>query len=362
MSPRGIKVLLLLASAVGLGWLLVTLKGVLFPVLLALLLAYLLDPLVVGLMRLRLSRPRAIAVLYGAGLAVVVVFLVVGVPWAARQGKALDGRLSELARSLPAWGEKAVTWTEQRTGLKLGLEPEAKTLAEKTRDWILKHPVDVRSLSGGALDITGSGLKWMLAFATTIALVPIYAYFFLLGLDRLPGVLRDLLPVSYREKGMSVLTQIHQTMASFFRGRLLICGLKGVVAAVGMTLGGVPLGALVGLGSGAMSLVPFLAFPAGSILGCSFALLDGQGLHGVLWVLGSLSAAELLEAVANPWLLGRQMALHPAVVLFSLFVGGKLLGAMGLLLSVPMASAVKILWQELLFPWWRELADRTEGT
>ena len=360
MNPYRLKILLLLAAAVGLVWLLVTLQGVLFPVLLALLLAYLLDPAVAGLMRFGLSRPRAIAVLYGAGLAAAAVFLLVGVPWGARQAGALSGRLSELAESLPAWGEKAVSWTERHTGLKLGLEPEAKSLAERTRDMILKHRAEVLPFTGGALDVTTSGLKWLFAVAMNVVLVPVYAYFFLLGLPRLPDLMRDLLPVSYREKGMSVLTQIHQTMAAFFRGRLLICGLKGVVAAIGMTLGGIPLGALVGLGSGVMSLVPFLAFPGGAVLGCSFALLDGQGLSGVLWVLGSLSAAELVEAVANPWLLGRQMALHPAVVLFSLFVGGKLLGAMGLLLAVPMASTAKIVWRELLFPWWREVADRPE--
>ncbi len=360
MSSRHLKILLLLASAAGLLWLLVELQGVLLPVLLALLLAYLLDPVVTSLMRLRISRPRAIAALYLVGLAILVVFLLVGIPWGARQAGALSGRLSELAESLPAWGEKAVSWMERNTGLRLGLQTEAKTLAESTRDWLLMHRADVLHTSGGALDVTKSGLKWLLAFAMNVILVPVYAYFFLLALPGLPGVLRDLLPGSYREKGMSVLTQIHQTMAAFFRGRLMICGLKGLVAAVGMAIGGIPLGVLVGLASGGMSLVPFLAFPAAGTLGCSFALLDGQGLTGVLWVLGSLAAAELVETAVGPWLLGRQMALHPAVVLFSLFVGGQLLGAMGLLLAVPLAAGVKILWLELLFPWWRELSDRRE--
>ncbi len=54
------------------------------------------------------------------------------------------------------------------------------------------------------------------------------------------------------------------------------------------------------------------------------------------------------------------MALHPAAVLFALIVGGKCLGVMGLLLAVPMASVLKIVWKELLFPWWREVADRPE--
>ena len=160
---------------------------------------------------------------------------------------------------------------------------------------------------------------------------------------------------------MRVLTQIHQTMAAFFRIRLLLCLGKGVVAAVGMALGGVPFGILVGLGSGAMSLVPFLAFPAAAALGCSLALLDGQGASGVLWVLGALGAAELFEALATPLVLGREMSLHPAVVLFALLVGGRCLGILGLLLAVPLASGVKILWRELLFPWWREVADRPEG-
>ena len=252
---------------------------------------------------------------------------------------------------------EVVDGVEVLAGVGVGLAHSAEDLSLQARTWLLEHRQQALHLSSGILGPALTGLRGLGVFLLDLVLVPVYAYFFLHGLDRLPGILRDLLPVSYRERGMSILTQIHETMASFFRGRLLLCAGKGVVAAVGLWIGGVPFGICLGLASGAMSLVPFLSFPGAGILGCALALLEGQGASGVFWVLGSLGAAEAFETVAGPWILGRQMSLHPAVVLFSLLVGGKLLGAMGLLLAVPLASMVKILWKELLFPWWRELAD-----
>ena len=360
MTSYRVKVAALLASAALVVWALIALQSVLLPVLLALLLAYLLDPLVALLERFGLRRTRAIALIYLLGLAAFVLFLLFVIPWFAGQASALAARLGDLVDRLPELGVRAVAWVEARLGVDLGLRQEAQLLSEQAKTWLLTHRADLFRLSSGALRTGWTGLQGLGILLMNAVLVPIYAYFFLLGLNRLPGLLRDLLPGSYRARGMSVLTQIHQTMAAFFRGRLLICVGKGLVAALGLGVGGVPFGVVVGLASGAMSLVPFLAFPAGAVLGCSFALLEGQGLGGVLWVLGALGAAELFESIATPWILGREMALHPAVVLFSLIVGGKCLGVMGLLLAVPMASVLKIVWRELLFPWWREVADRSE--
>lgn len=358
--PSRIKSAALLACAILLAWALTALQSVLLPVLLALLLAYLLDPIVSWLER-RMTRPQAIALIYATGVAAVVLAVILVLPWMAGQVKELARRLAELADRLPEAGVNTVAWVEGRLGMSLGLTRDAETLAAQTRQWLTEHRAELFRLSSSGLEGGWAGLKGFLGLLMNAALVPIYAYFFLLGLNRLPSMLRDLLPVSYRDQGMRVLSQVHQTMAAFFRGRLLICAGKGVVAAAGLALGGVPFGILVGLASGVMSLVPFLAFPAAGAAGCAFALLEGQGLSGALWVLGALGAAELFESVAGPWILGREMALHPAVVLFALIVGGKCLGIMGLLLAVPLASVVKIVWRELLFPWWREVADRAPG-
>ena len=361
MIPRRMKIAALLASAALLGWALVALQSVLLPVLLGLLLAYLLDPLVAALTRCRLSRQQAIAVVYLTGLAFLALVLLFAVPWLVGQASVLAERVHELAMRLPEFGTQAMAWLEGRLKMDLGLRREAQEISEQAKAWLLAHGKELFHFSSGLFGTAWTGVKGVAEVALAAVLVPVYGYFFLLGLDRIPALLRDLLPVSYRERGMAVLSQIHQTMSAFFRGRLMVCAGKGVVAAAGMAAGGVPLGVCVGLASGVMSLVPFLAFPGAALLGCAFSLLEGQGFAGILWVLGSLGAAELFESIAGPWILGRQMALHPAVVLFSLFVGGKLLGVMGLLLAVPLASVLKIVWKELLFPWWREVADRAGG-
>ncbi len=210
----------------------------------------------------------------------------------------------------------------------------------------------VRRVFGGVLSI--------FAF---LMLLPVYTYFLLFELERIHEFVRSHVPKKERDRVTRIGRAVGAVIANFFRGRLLISLLKGLMISVGLTLLAVPHGFLLGMLAGILSLIPFVG-PTVGFIGTELVALqqvDGVG-HGGLWTLGLIGAifalAEFLEGyVLIPKILGDSLGLHPVVILLAVFVGGAALGLFGFLLAIPLAAALIILFRELVMP---ALADFAE--
>ncbi|MEM8710094.1 MAG: AI-2E family transporter [Planctomycetota bacterium] len=196
-----------------------------------------------------------------------------------------------------------------------------------------------------------------------LMLLPVYTYFLLFELERIHEFIRSHIPKRERERVTRIGRRVGAVIANFFRGRLLICLLKGLVLALGLTLLGVPYGFLLGVVSGFLSLIPFVGPMIGFGLTVVLALqkVDSSGL-GIWWTFGLIGAtfvlSEILEGyVFIPKILGDTLGLHPVVILLSVFVGGAALGLFGFLIAIPLAATLIILFRELVMP---ALADFAE--
>ena len=203
------------------------------------------------------------------------------------------------------------------------------------------------------------GIAHLLLF---IMLVPVYSFFLLRGFDSIISTTHHYLPGLYRDRIESIVRRIDRACAAFFRGRFLICLGKGLAIWIGLHLAGVEFALTIGLLAGALSLIPAVGPVVGMALAvvCSYGP-DGAWASRVIGAAISFGAAEVLEAVANPLLLGREVGLHPVTLLVSLFMFGDLFGFFGVLLAVPLAAIVKILGQEFVLPELRHLAAEKPG-
>jgi len=210
----------------------------------------------------------------------------------------------------------------------------------------------------------------VVALATLVMLLPIYAYFLLFELDRIHAYVYRYIPRPEKDRFARIATAVGEVLANFFRGRLLVCLLKGLLISVGLLLVGVKYAFFLGLGSGFLALVPFVGPMAGFLVAWLLAtfppggeaLAAGIGWGGVGWALlrtGSVFAvAEILEGyVLLPKILGDSLGLHPVVVLASVFVGGAALGMFGFLIALPLTAALVIVARELVMPALGDFAD-----
>jgi predicted PurR-regulated permease PerM len=168
------------------------------------------------------------------------------------------------------------------------------------------------------------------------------------------------LPVRYRAQLIDVGGRVGGIVSNFFRGRLLLAGIKSLIVTVPLWLLGVPYSVLIGIAAGILSLLPFigglLAFVLG-FLAASLAMPWFMALAVSGLVFG---AAELLEGyVLVPKIMGKSLGLSEVAVLFSITAGGAALGFFGVIVALPLAATLKVLFNEFVEPALRQFAEES---
>jgi predicted PurR-regulated permease PerM len=270
--------------------------------------------------------------------------------------------------------EEAMAATDDAADAEDSVEDEGVTLRNLLRAW---SATLVGSSDGGTtgfdraqivlgyLQRIFGGLMSVLAF---LALLPVYTYFLLFELERIHEFVRAHVPKRERERVTRIGRRVGAVIANFFRGRLLICLLKGLVLAIGLTVLQVPYGFLLGVVSGFLALVPFvgplIGFGLTFLMSLQKASPDASGMWISLALLGGIFAlAEIIEGyVFIPKILGDTLGLHPVVILLSVFVGGAALGLFGFLIAIPLAATLIILFRELVMPALADFAEEDSHT
>jgi predicted PurR-regulated permease PerM len=182
-------------------------------------------------------------------------------------------------------------------------------------------------------------------FVNAILVIFLTAYF-VVEADRIWPTLLRWLPPSKRPLVGSLIRPLGARMGGYVRGQLLVSLAVGSFLAAGLTLLSVPYALVLGLMAGLLNLVPFV----GSMITSVFAIVVAAN-HSVttgFLTLGLFAVEQWLESnFIVPHLLGREVDLHPLVVLFAILIGASLMGVIGALIAVPLTSASLYLAQEL---------------
>jgi len=181
-----------------------------------------------------------------------------------------------------------------------------------------------------------------------LALVPIYAFYFLLEKKGRKARWRNYLPVTdskFKDELVFVLNAINDYLIAFFRGQVLVAMCDGVLYTIGFTIIGLPYSLLIGVMATFLTIIPFL----GAIVTCCSALIIalvafGDWLHPllVLVVFGTVQALE--GTVIQPKIMGDRVGLHPVAIIIALMVGTTLLGGiLGGILAIPLTAALRVI-------------------
>ena len=385
-SKRNIGLAAVAALLVWGGW---AVRSVLNPLILGYLFAYILRPSVKGLETRGLGRRSAVNVIFSA-FAVVMTVTVLGVAFQAQQATerlmaasrsghdpiaVAEARIDEVLEGASDWlhgmfGEDEPGPDGPRdsggappSGSNADLSAEGPTLRKLLRSWSAEFTAKVGDGGSSALVV------WVLAVLSSLfggalsifaflTLLPVYTYFLLFELERIHGFVHDHLPKRERERVSRVAMAIGAVLANFFRGRLLICFLKGAVITVGLMLAGVPHPFLLGMLSGFMALIPFAGPFLSFLLAYFVGLQRMEPAEAALWIAPIYAVAEAFEGyVLIPKILGDSLGLHPVVILLAVFVGGSALGLFGFLIAVPLAATLIILFREFVMPALEEFAE-----
>ncbi len=339
LLTRNAKLLLIglvIAAAV-----LYLLRGIVAPVAFSFLLAYFLDPLVDRLEARKLSRSLSIVLILVAALLAIGLFLLILLPLLKLQIGQFAARLPGLVDGVEG---RIAPWLEQTFGVKASVLLDQSTT--QIGSWLHGLTAGDMAPVTEVLARFSSGTVSLVMAVVSAAVIPVFLFYFLRDFDTLKLIPLEYVPPRYTDWVVELFCEIDETLAGFVRGQVTVCLLLSGLYGVGFFIAGVPLGLPIGILAGLVAFVPYLGAVFGVGVSVIMILLDWQGF-GPLIGLGIVFAlVQTLESfILTPRIVGGKVGLSPVAVIVALMVGGQLLGFAGILVAVPAAAVVKILWR-----------------
>jgi predicted PurR-regulated permease PerM len=379
-----ILVALVVALIWGLGKVLQILSPVVWPLAIAGVIAYLLDPVVDFLEQKRVPRTRAILLVFAMSVVVLLGMIGSVVPQIVTETRDLAVRIPNYAERLQHGVESFVTnppaplrkFLGSQTSVTLTNEPGvtnglSASLSATNGPGAAPASVDASSVWGDAFDkntlqtATGWIAKvlpkvgsWLFGQATRVAawfgvlaglaLIPIYSFYFLLEKRGIELNWTNYLPVTtsdFKDELVFVLRSINGYLIVFFRSQVLVAVCDGVLYTIGFLLIGLPYAVLLGAVATVLTIIPFLGAIATCIIALIIAFVQYQDWQHPALVLVVFAVVQTLEGlVISPKIMGDRVGLHPLTIIVAVMVGTTVLGGiLGGILAIPLTAAGRVL-------------------
>lgn len=299
--------------------------GALFPFIIALLLAFLLEPAV-----RRICAHGRIKRGYAALIALLGVYGILGLLIFALLNR-LHTELVNLSLAFPSYNQ-IVTYLSAQIQLVqhyINLNPKVRDVVFNSTQDIFSHLQSWASYSSVLLLKAAAALPGTFA----VVLVAIIAtYFFSADFPRVKSFFQSLFPRKWKGNVRLVSLELGSALYGFLRAEATLIGITMVLTTTGLLLLGLSYAFTVGVLSGLLDLLPVVGTASLYVPWVIWSLITGKVAFGIklaiMWVI-AVAVRQILE----PKLLSKSIGLDPLPTLISMYVGLKLFGGWGLLLG-----------------------------
>lgn len=188
--------------------------------------------------------------------------------------------------------------------------------------------------------------------ATVLLLTPFLAFFMLQDGRRMSRSVLSMVPNNFFELALNLHHQLNAQMGGFIRARFLEAAIVGLVVWVGLQIVDFPYAILLGVFAGVTNLIPYLGPLIGAVPAVVIALISQDAMItssiGInLFIVTSIYLfAQLVDvAFIIPLVVARIVNLHPVTVIVVIVIGSQVMGVLGMMISIPVASAIKLVFQ-----------------
>ncbi|MGM0470811.1 MAG: AI-2E family transporter [Bacillota bacterium] len=303
---------------------------VLLPFALAILIVYLVEPFVDLLVCRGLSRNLSLVLIF---MAVIMISLVVSffiAPPLIRELNALAKRVPEYSMEIQQLTDKIIYKYQD-----FNFPPVFQQVVDNGINRI-------QNVTLSFVERTTEVIIGILSRFFSLVMAPILAFYMLKDIDGIKKGFWTLVPKTKRKDVKQILKRVDKVLLDYIKGQLLVSGIVGLLAVLGLYLLGINFYLIIGIFAGIMNLIPYLGVIFG-ILPAIFVASFNSG-QSILTVIVMFILIQQLEGTfISPKIVGDKVGLHPIIIIFSLLVGGELLGIVGMLLAVPTAGIIRVL-------------------
>ncbi len=290
------------------------------------LISFVLSP-IVRTLELRFGLRRSIGAL--VVFAVIGGVLIVGgiqlVPWMIGRAKLLVAQFGGFP-----WEEKM---NEAAANLAQSLAfVDASTVSAKFHEVLNASAAEAEALLSNAV-----------SFIAAVAIIPFVTFFMLSESHTASKNLIRRIPNKYFEMSLNVVYKIRRDLIGYLRGWIMDSVVIGLLSMIGLYLIGVDYPILIGAIAGAANLIPYL----GPVVGAVPAFLVSVTQYGDFRMLVPIAVLTLaIQAIDNvivqPIAFAKSVDMHPLTVILVLIIGNELMGVIGMLVAIPIATILKV--------------------
>jgi predicted PurR-regulated permease PerM len=311
------------------------LSDVLLPFVAGLALAYLQSPVADRMERWGVNRTVAALIIVTGIVLILVAAVVVVVPLLLQQASgfvaSIPGHFKRLQELLI---EPNLAWLES-----LGIGDKSKTISDivgQSASWLMNFAYSL-----------WTGGKALVSAASVLIVMPVVTFYLICDWHGMLEIADSWVPVRQRETVRQLAREIDAAIGGFVRGQLGVCLVLGIYYAIGLTLAGLHFGLLIGLVSGLITFVPYIGSMTGLLIAASVALAQfWPDWTRIAIVIAIFLVGQFVEGnILAPKFVGERVGLHPVWMIFAMFAFGYLFGFVGLLIAVPLAAIIAVLFR-----------------
>jgi predicted PurR-regulated permease PerM len=320
--------------------LLLSLLGpILMPFVVAAILAYVLNPFVDKLCRIKIRSfriPRALGAVITLLLLITIIcaFALIMVPIFQKE-------IPQLQDQIPLFLEKfnaILTPALHELGINNRID------AEGFKKLISEHLASSGDVIGKALlsSIRVGGTA-VIGIVANLMLIPIVLFYLLVDWHPLLDRIKHFIPRSWLHRALSWGNEVDTLLAQYLRGQVMVMIVLACYYSIGLSIAHFDLALPVGVLTGILVFIPYLGFGFGLCLALISAVLQFSDLHGLVAVAIVYGTGQILEGFfLTPKLVGERIGLHPLTVIFALMAFGQLFGFIGILVALPASAIVSV--------------------
>lgn len=322
-------------------WFLYDSGHLIIPFVMAYLIAFLVNPLVIKLERKRIPRWLTASFFTVAGLGSIATFLYFGLPRLYHQLVKVNHFLLNTTKNQSGWANE-VGLKEFLDSVGLDGDTLAPQVTQQINDLIREFYLNVSSFSANYIDRVGT----VVGFLFFVVLLPFLLFFMIRDYDRIRKFVKEFLRP--RQARHDYTSEVSRIVGAYIRGLLIVVIISGINLSIGFTIIGMPYAILLGVFAGITNFIPtfglWISIFVATIVGVTLGDPWYQYLPGIYIVFALEQVFE--SGFLVPRVMGSQVGIHPLVVMISLLLFGFMFGFLGLLIAVPSVALLSVFYDK----------------
>ncbi|GIO21830.1 AI-2E family transporter [Oceanobacillus sp. J11TS1] len=303
----------------------------LLPFLIAGVIAYLLHPLIEWLHRYHIHRGIAVLIIYllffgGAGYGIYRAY-----PLMVEQAK-------ELSHHIP---EFITLYQDVLNNIYVSTSFLPETVHDRLDAFIQSLEETMTAFSGRII----GGFNGIMDAVIFLTVIPVLVFYLLKDYALIKSFLFRLIPQKYRDETASIWKEMSKGLGGYIRGQVIISIAVGVISTLCWMWLDIPYALLLGGVLAIVNIIPYFGPIIGAIPAVTVAYMIQP--QKALFVIIIIFAIQLIESnLLSPYIMGKTVKIHPIGIIFALLLGSELAGVIGMIVSVPLFTMLKVLLQQ----------------